>query len=102
MNAENHTLIKNIALINPDFFFKLLSENYSFSFEMLLKFGDKLDWELLSCNPNLEWSEELIETFDYKWNWDKLIKNKNIKMSNNIIQKYELFKYFGYNTILEI
>lgn len=102
MNSENINAIKNIATKNPSLFFKILSENYPFSFQMLIKFGDKLDWELLSCNPNIEWSDELIEMFDFKWNWDKLIKNKNIKRSILILEKYALFQHFGYTGDFEL
>lgn len=101
MNIENVRLLKDIANKHPVLFFSLLSENYPFSKKDLQKFEDKLDWVLLSSNPNLEWTDELIETFDYKWDWDKLIQNRNIKISNAMMQKYELFKYFGYSTTFE-
>ena len=99
MNSENIKLIKNIADKNPDFFFKLLSENYPFTIDMLKNFKDKLDWKLLSNNPNIQWSDELIETFEFKWDWDTLMNNKNAKISVAIIQKYEVLKHFGLSLI---
>lgn len=96
--AEERELILDIFSKNPKLIIDLISCNYALTIEMLYKFKDKLNWELLSSNANLEWSDELIELFDYKWDWDKLIENKKIKMSVALIQKYEIINNIN-NTI---
>ena len=51
----------------------------------VLKYSDKLNWELISCNPNI--SMDIIEKYpDNPWDWNSISYNPNITM--DIIEKY--------------
>jgi len=63
-----------------------LIEKYQKSF--LRPYG--VDWKELSRNPNLPWQEEnLLEKFKEKWNWELLSVNNGVGFTEEQIEKYK-------------
>jgi hypothetical protein len=40
--------------------------------DLIEKYKDQIDWDLLSCNMNLPWSKELIMRYEDRWEWRAL------------------------------
>lgn len=72
--------ITAITLKQPDFFSSLLSRYYHLPENLILKFYDIWNWQLLSNNEFLPWSMRLVEQYENKWDWHYL--SINLSLSN--------------------
>lgn len=73
--------------------FKLMSENsylYIWQEELYAKFEMKWKWERLNEIDDLQWKEEIIEEFDNKWEWEINNRKESLAWSSNLIKKYIL------------
>lgn len=60
-------------------------------------FFDKLDWDSISGNEEINFSEELIDKFASFWNWDYLSGNRAIDWTEESIDKYKsMFNFERY------
>jgi hypothetical protein len=62
-------VLKNFFQKDFDLFIDLISKYYPFNLQLLEKYEDKLDWQKLSTNENVEWSISLIDKFAGKLSW---------------------------------
>ena len=86
---------------------KQLSEEFKWSELLLEKYQDKVDWNGISENTNIQWTvpmiqkfknridwdkfsrhaeaetltENVIDTFKDKWNWNELSENNNLELT---------------------
>ncbi len=91
-----------------------LSEDFNWSECLLEKYQDKVDWQLVSENTNIQWTipmiqkfknridwdkfsayaddktitEAVIDAFKDKWNWSELSKNGSLELSHELLEKY--------------
>ena len=91
-----------------------ISENNELNEEMLEKYADKLNWQIVAGNDSIQWTEkllekwvnridwecisrrgneslftpEVVEHFADRWNWSALSGNSNFKLDYDIIDKY--------------
>ena len=67
--------------------------------EFVRKYSDKINWEWISCNPNIR-IETILKYPDKPWDWTGISRNQNITM--DIIDKYpdKPWNWYGisYNT----
>ena len=54
---------------------KELSQNETFTMEMLEKYSNKLDWHEVSQNSDVLWTIEGIQKFSHKIDWDAFSRN---------------------------
>lgn len=73
---------------NIGFFYNHICFDYPLSDNIIEKYKDHLDWELLSSNENLEWSVKLIAKFENYWNWESLSGNESIPWSDFLLIRY--------------
>ncbi len=60
------------------------------AFEMLLESSYSISlWSGFSANKNLKWSPELIKRFENHWNWDVLCFNPAVPWTIELIRKYK-------------
>lgn len=57
---------------------KFICEIYPFSGDEITSYRQKIDFNYLSKNQNLNWSYGLIKRFESQWNWDFLDKNREV------------------------
>lgn len=93
---------------------KQLSEEFKWSEPLLEKYQDKVDWNGISENTNIQWTvpmiqkfknridwdkfsrhaeaetltENVIDTFKDKWNWNELSENNNLELTFDFLDKY--------------
>ena len=91
-----------------------LSQVFDWSESLLEKYQDKVDWQLVSENTNIQWTipmiqkfknridwdkfsayaddktitEAVIDAFKDKWNWSELSKNGSLELSHELLEKY--------------
>ena len=91
-----------------------LSQVFNWSESLLEKYQDKVDWQLVSENTNIQWTipmiqkfknridwdkfsayaddktitEAVIDAFKDKWNWSELSKNGSLELSHELLEKY--------------
>lgn len=93
--SSSENVCWNIELIrkyNNHIDWNLLSCNKSipFTIEMLSEFEDKWNWRLLSDNPSLPFSIKLLYTFYEKWDWANLSLNSGFDFTFEIIFEFKL------------
>jgi hypothetical protein len=69
--------------------------------DLIKRFEKKIDWYLLSRNPNIIWSEELIEKHLNKWDWGGLCENTSFPWTRSLIYKYYNFVEKKFNWTIE-
>lgn len=91
-----------------------LSEEFHWSENLLEKYQDKVDWQLIVENRNIQWTipmiqkfknridwdkfsgyadeetltEAVIEAFKDKWNWSELSRNTSLELTHQLLEKY--------------
>ena len=91
-----------------------LSEDFNWSECLLEKYQDKVDWQLVSENTNIQWTipmiqkfknridwdkfsrhartetltEAFIDAFKDKWNWTELSENSAMELTHELLEKY--------------
>ena len=58
-----------MALMIEEEAWKNLSADYNWSEALLEKYRDKLDWDEISSNRNIEWTVSMLEKFKRSINW---------------------------------
>ncbi|WP_373060176.1 hypothetical protein [Zunongwangia sp. H14] len=56
----------------------MISEIYPFSLKEISEYQEKIDFEYLSKNKNVDWSYEIINEFKDRWNWNSLDQNRKV------------------------
>ncbi len=72
---------------NP--FISLISANYPFSEELIMKYQQILNWKRLSSNNKIKFSSTLIEKYSDKWDFNVLGANKSINWDIDLFDKYK-------------
>lgn len=60
---------------HPAYFRNQISNHYPLTMGLLSKYGDRLDWSLISLNESIQWSKDFIEEFQDKLDWYYLSQN---------------------------
>lgn len=83
---DENILDKYINTWNWDLLSEIL--DLSFFHELLDKYRDKWNWNILSSNKNIIFTKELLDMFLDKWNWYNLSSNYNIIFTEELLDKY--------------
>ncbi len=99
--TTNESVFKNLDFIDEfsplihwqdphQSFFSTIANNKGIYWtnELILKYGNQLDFYQLSCNENVEWSETLIDRYADKWNWAHLGGIENLPWSISFFEKH--------------
>jgi hypothetical protein len=71
---------------NPNLIIDLISANYALDENLLTRYENYLNWELINNNEKINWSERIVNKFKHKWDYFKLCENKFIPWDENIIK----------------
>lgn len=74
INDDYNNVPKEIRM---QFIKDCITELYPFSDVDIEFYEDKLDFKILSYNSRLNWSYQLLDKYKEKWNWN-LIENNNV------------------------
>lgn len=67
------------------------NQNINFTFNLISKFENKLDFNSLSSSRmrNINWSFKLLKKYRDRWNWKSINYNKDINWSTILFQEFE-------------
>lgn len=66
------------------YFKKILFLEYPFTIDDITDFEKNIDFKLLSDNHNINWDIEILEKFKDKWDWEVLQNNPFVKAYYNL------------------
>lgn len=56
--------------------------------ELINKYQDRLNFNYLSMNDQVQWSEQLIDKYKDRWNWGNILTNFSIPWSLPMLKRY--------------
>lgn len=69
---------------------KNVSANYPWSEALLEKYKDKLDWEGISCNDDIQWTLPMLEKYKHRLNWSDLSRTRQMSLlSPEVVEKFK-------------
>ena len=69
---------------------KYLSERMSWNEQLLNKYKDKVNWEMISGNDDILWTSSMLERFKNLIDWDELSESDNKRtFTTNNLEKYK-------------
>ena len=63
----------------------------AFRKKVLDLYDNKLDFEVLSENDNIDFTQEIIEKYKKRWDWSKLINNPAIVWDESLLKQYDKY-----------
>ncbi|WP_318350811.1 hypothetical protein [Aquipluma nitroreducens] len=92
--------------VEDGFFYSVASGNHIiWTSELIDKYQDRLNFNYLSMNEQVQWSEQLIEKYKDRWNWGNILMNDSIPWTLPLLKKFiscmdtSMF-YFQFHPIL--
>ena len=69
---------------------KYLSERMNWNEQLLNKYKDKVNWEMISGNDDILWTSSMLERFKNLIDWDELSESDNKRtFTTNNLEKYK-------------
>ena len=93
-NDQRLDSIEMILSNNDLFFINLVTNYYPLSADQIDKYGDYIDFKLLSKNRQVLWSDELIDNYKNRWDYTQLQRNNGVEWDQKMIEKYHNESWF--------
>lgn len=96
---QNRKLVKEIFLMNGPFFIHTICNFYPFKIELIEKYENEWEWNLLIKNENIFWTDELLGKFIEFLSENPVVKINSmftLPFSKNIIEKYKHELFWAY------
>lgn len=74
---------------HPTYFWNQLSKHHPLTEEQLSRFGDRLNWNLVSYNKAIIWTESLMTRFRNELNWGELSVNPTAFKDIRLLELFE-------------
>ena len=74
---------------HPTYFWHQLSKHHPLTEEQLSRFGDRLNWNLVSYNKAITWTESLMVRFRDELNWGELSVNPTAFKDIRLLEVFE-------------
>lgn len=87
--GQNNDLLFQFAHTHEDLFWSIVSRNYPFSEEEIIRYQEDIDFYQLSGNENIHWTTEFIKTYEPLLSKTyELQRNKGIHWNQNLILEF--------------